>query len=108
MVYYITDKMRDLLRKSIGDFGTQAALARALEIPQDALSRYMSGKVSCCQKDNWDKIISFYPELSEVDQTDKLTEYIMEQVQALSPEQKGKLVTFIERLKEEGTPKSAT
>lgn len=101
MVYYITDKIRDLLQKSIDDFGTQAALARTLEIPQDALSRYISGKVSCCQKDNWDKIIRFYPELSEKDQTDKLMEYIMEEVQNLSPEQKGKLVAFIERLKEE-------
>lgn len=39
---------------------------------------------------------------------DKLTEYLIEEMLNLSSEQKGKLVTFIERLKEEGTPKSAT
>ncbi|MFA6716198.1 MAG: helix-turn-helix domain-containing protein [Victivallales bacterium] len=45
--------------------------------------------------------ISFLINVKQKEQYDKLTEYIIEEVQDLSPEQKGKLVTFIERLKKE-------
>jgi transcriptional regulator with XRE-family HTH domain len=72
--------------------------AEKLGISEGQLSRWFSSNKPLGRRNI--NAISFLID-AEREQCDKFTEYIINEVQNLSPEKRGKLAAFIERLKEE-------